>query len=228
MRIAVRVGRASRVPACASTPDPEKSHRTITPVTQQWTHAVLTSLISPAARSRCAKAARIKKARIGSRGILYVSHHDTRQAEKPKGRTGLRMRTSRGHPEVRLALNQYAKWLRKAYAFPIRVPVYLFPSRTILTQDGNHVSASFFAPFDRDVEPMIRIATGDYPELKRLWVRNDALTACIMSLSHEVVHYNQWLKTGTNTERGRCCESAGDAAPIRCGGAASIFNKSIG
>jgi hypothetical protein len=99
-------------------------------------------------------------------------------------------------------LNQYARWLRKAYAFPIRVPVYLFPSRTILTQDGDHVSVTFFAPFDREVEPLIRIATGDYPELKRRWGRNGALTAYIMSLSHEVVHYNQWLETGTISERG--------------------------
>jgi hypothetical protein len=93
-------------------------------------------------------------------------------------------------------LNQYARWLRKSYAFPIRVPVYLFPSRTIITQEGLHVSASFFAPFERDVEPLIRIATGDYPGLKRLWGRNDALAACIMSLSHEVVHYFQWIEGG--------------------------------
>jgi hypothetical protein len=112
------------------------------------------------------------------------------------------MRGQRGHPEVRQALTQYARWLRKSYVFPIRVPVYLFPSRTIITQDGEHVSASFFAPFDRNVEPFIRIATGDYPELKRLRGRNDALSACIMSMSHEVVHYFQWLETGTISERG--------------------------
>jgi hypothetical protein len=112
------------------------------------------------------------------------------------------MRGQRGHPEVRRALNQYSRWLRKSYAFPIRVPVYLFPSRTIITHDGIHVSASFVAPFERDAEPLIRIATGDYSELKRLRGRNDALAACIMSLSHEVVHYNQWLETGTISERG--------------------------
>ena len=112
------------------------------------------------------------------------------------------MRGRRGHPEVRRALIQYARWLRKVCVFPIRVPVYLFPSRTIVTQDGVHVTASFFAPFDRNVEPLIRIATGDYPELKQLRGKNDALAAFIMSLSHEVVHYNQWLETGTTSERG--------------------------
>ena len=115
-------------------------------------------------------------------------------------RTGLRMRGHRGHPEVRRALNRYVRWLRKSYEFPIRVPVYFLPSETIITQDGEHVVASFFAPFDRNVEPFIRIATGDYPKLKR--DRDDALAAYIHSLSHEIVHYFQWVKTGNTSERG--------------------------
>jgi hypothetical protein len=96
------------------------------------------------------------------------------------------MRGQRGHPEVRRALNRYARWLRKSYAFPIRVPVYLFPGRTIVTRDRSSVVASFFAPFDRGVEPLIRMSTGDYPELKRLRERDDALAPFIVSLSHEV------------------------------------------
>jgi hypothetical protein len=112
------------------------------------------------------------------------------------------MRGQRGHPEVRQALNRYARWLRKSYVFPIRVPVYLFPSRTIITQDGVHVTASFFAPFKNDVEPFIRIATGDYSETKRLLGRDDALAAYIMSLSHEIVHYCQWLEHGNVFEKG--------------------------
>jgi hypothetical protein len=131
-----------------------------------------------------------------------VNHHRIRRAGKRKQRTGLRIRGQRGHPEVRQALIRYARWLRKSFVFPMRVPVYLFPSHTIITQDGAHVSASFFAPFDRDVEPFIRIATGDYPKLKRSLGRNDALAAYIMSLSHEIVHYYQWLEHGNVSERG--------------------------
>lgn len=112
------------------------------------------------------------------------------------------MRGQRGHPEVRSALNRYARWLRKSHTFPMRVPVYLFPSSTITTQDGTRVTASFFAPSARDVEPYIRIATGDYPELKRMRGRDDALAAFIMSFSHEIVHYYQWLENGNVTERG--------------------------
>ncbi len=117
-------------------------------------------------------------------------------------RYGLRIRGARGHPEVRGALIRYAKWLRKHYEFPVRCPVYLFPSEQIITQDGNRVSASFVAPYDRNVEPLIRIANGDYPDLLRIHGRDDALAANIVSLSHEVIHYFQWIKTGTITERG--------------------------
>jgi hypothetical protein len=133
-----------------------------------------------------------------------MSHQDIRRARKTKPRTGLRMRGQRGHPEVREALNRYARWLRKSYAFPIRVPVYLFPSRTIVMQDGSSVVASFFAPLDRNVEPLIRMSTGDYPELKRSRGRDDALAAVIESLSHEVVHYFQWIEGGASavSERG--------------------------
>ncbi len=117
-------------------------------------------------------------------------------------RSGLRIRGARGHPEVRGALIRYAKWLRKNYEFPMRCPVYLFPTETIITQDGEEVSASFFAPWDRSVEPFIRIATGDYPDLERTEERDNAMAAFIVSLSHEVVHYFQWIKSNHVHERG--------------------------
>jgi hypothetical protein len=106
------------------------------------------------------------------------------------------MRGQRGHPEVRRALNKYARWLRKYYAFPIRVPVYLFPSDSIFTRDGLPAVATFFAPFKRQVEPFIRMSTGDYPKLKQLRGRDDALAPFIVSLSHEIVHYFQWIEGG--------------------------------
>jgi hypothetical protein len=67
---------------------------------------------------------------------------------------------------------------------------------------GEHVSASFFAPWKRQEEPYIRIATGDYPALKRKRGRDNALAAFVTSLSHEVVHYQQWVETGETSERG--------------------------
>lgn len=117
-------------------------------------------------------------------------------------RSGIRIRGARGHPEVRDALVRYAVWLRRQYEFPIRVPVYLSPREAIVTMHGHKVSASFFAPWNQREEPYIRLATGDYPALKRECGRDDALAAFINSLSHEVVHYQQWVETGEVWERG--------------------------
>src|SRR5690242_13116859 len=117
-------------------------------------------------------------------------------------RAGLRIRGERGHPEVRDALIRYARWLRQNYDFPIRVPAYLLPHRALRPKSGGHAQAIFFAPFDRTQEPYIRIATGDYPEWKRKLGRDNALASWIVSLSHEVVHYRQWVETGETFERG--------------------------
>lgn len=97
---------------------------------------------------------------------------------------------------------KFARWLRQAYDFPVRVPVYLLPGEHVIKADGDHCSASFFAPWKRTEEPYIRIATGDYPKTKRELGRNDALAAFICSMAHEIAHYQQWVHTGAMTERG--------------------------
>jgi hypothetical protein len=117
-------------------------------------------------------------------------------------RSGLRIVGRRGHPQVRAPLLCYARWLRHHFEFPIRVPVYLLPGETVFTMHGEHVSASIFLPWDRRVEPYIRIATGDYPELRRERGRDSALAAFLCSLTHEVLHYRQWVETGRSWERG--------------------------
>lgn len=117
-------------------------------------------------------------------------------------RTGLRIRGGRGNPIVCRALVRYAVWLRRLFEFPIRVPVYLCPEKQLVTMHGDLVSAAFFAPWDRRVEPYIRIATGDYPELRRERGRDNALAAYLCSLSHEVIHYRQWVEAGEIWEQG--------------------------
>ena len=116
-------------------------------------------------------------------------------------RTGLRIRGARGHPEVRRALIRFAQWLRKQYEFPIRVPVYLLPGETFVTVEGKRCVASFFAPWDRSEEPYIRIATGDYLQLKRERGRDDALAANIESMARQVVRYQHWVRTGELLQR---------------------------
>jgi hypothetical protein len=119
-----------------------------------------------------------------------------------KRRSGLWIRGRRGHPEVHAALLRYARWLRSEFTFPLRVPVYLLPGHTVRTMHGDRAAASIFLPWDRKVEPYIRIATGDFPGLRRRRGRDNALAAFLVSLSHEVLHYQQWIKTGRASEKG--------------------------
>ncbi len=121
---------------------------------------------------------------------------------RTKRRAGLIIRGHRGNPEVRRALVKFARWARRQWAFPIRVSVYLSGEDTIRARNGRRVSATFFGPYSRAAEPYIRVATGDFPQLRRAKGRNDALAAFIHSLCHELVHYQQWIATGTTTERG--------------------------
>lgn len=92
---------------------------------------------------------------------------------------------------------RFARWLRANYEFPIRVPVYLSPHAYLMTRHGEVAFATFFGPFGRDTEPYIRIATGDYAvHNKKKEGRNNALASYLVALAHEVIHYQQWVKTG--------------------------------
>ena len=103
---------------------------------------------------------------------------------------------------MRAALIRYARWLRLQFEFPLRVPVYLRPSATVRTMHGEDCAAAIFLPWDRTVEPYIRIATGDFAQLRRERGRDHALAAYLSSLSHEVLHYRQWIETGDSWEHG--------------------------
>jgi len=82
------------------------------------------------------------------------------------------------------------------------VPVYLRPERQLKNMNGTKCSATFFAPWDMDVEPYIRIATGDYDDEKAEKGRDNALAGYLGSLAHEVIHYQQWLKNNNPHDRG--------------------------
>lgn len=119
-------------------------------------------------------------------------------------RTGLRFRFDASvDSEVRAACLNFAAWLRKEYAFPLRVPVYVRASRRIRTADGDLVTGSFFELFRYEDEPYIRIAAGDYAELLAKSGRDDALCAILTCLAHELMHYFQWINALPLTDRGR-------------------------
>lgn len=120
----------------------------------------------------------------------------------PTRRGGLRICGHLAHNDVRDAIVRFARWLRVEYRFPVRCPVYLSPHDRLTTLDGSIVSASFFAPWDPDIEPYVRIATGDYRRPRKRSERNDVLAGYLHSLAHELVHYWQWIESGNITERG--------------------------
>ncbi len=109
-------------------------------------------------------------------------------------RNGLRLRSLKGvDPEVRRACLDFCKWLRKNIYFPVRIVIYLKKDYRLRNLAGEFVSATFFAPYDKNVEPYIKIATGDFCELEKEWGRDRALAAYLNSIAHEIIHYIQWL-----------------------------------
>ena len=85
----------------------------------------------------------------------------------PKHRSGMRLRFDRNvGPEVKRACKEFAAWLRKQYFFPIRVPVYIKFGEKIRANDGEMASATCLIPESKQMEPYIRIATGDYYTLE--------------------------------------------------------------
>ena len=109
-------------------------------------------------------------------------------------RSGLRVRYEKNVDfEVKRAIKECVEWLRSEYVFPKRVRMYVKASRRIKALNGENVCATFFRPGDRDVEPYIRIATGDYRELLQAWGKDNALASILHTIMHELTHYFQWL-----------------------------------
>ncbi|PGL70161.1 hypothetical protein [Bacillus sp. AFS055030] len=119
-------------------------------------------------------------------------------------RRGLRLKFDKEvDVEVRRAIKEFCKWLRREYYFPVRIPIYIKSHRRIKALDGDIVVGTFFEPFDRNVEPYIRIATGDYEDLLKKWGKSKALTAYIITIAHELTHYFQWINDISLTDIGR-------------------------
>ncbi len=113
-------------------------------------------------------------------------------------RTGLRLHFYSGingniDSTARLFLLNFAKWLRRNYEFPIRVNVYIKNSEFIRSLDGELVSATFFAPFDRTLEPYAKISAGDHTASVKKYGAFSALCSIAASLAHELTHYFQWI-----------------------------------
>ncbi|MGW6190272.1 hypothetical protein ACWFRC_05890 [Bacillus cereus] len=114
--------------------------------------------------------------------------------EEESHRTGLRLKFDKDvDPEVRRAIKEFCKWLRREYFFPIRVPIYVKTLYKIKAMDGELVYGTFFGPFDRNVEPYIRISTGDYYDTVQKNGKDNALGCYLVTIAHELTHYFQWI-----------------------------------
>lgn len=96
-------------------------------------------------------------------------------------------------PMLKTFLSDFARWLRENYHFPVSVDVYVMSDAQICAMDGDMVSATFFGPYDREDQPYIRIAAGDFYGLSAAYGRFSALCSTAASLAHELTHYYQWL-----------------------------------
>lgn len=64
----------------------------------------------------------------------------------------------------------------------------------IKAMDGELVYGTFWwVENDYTVEPHIRVAAGDYPELCEKGDKDSALTAILLTIAHELTHYFQWI-----------------------------------
>lgn len=117
-------------------------------------------------------------------------------------RTGIALRFEKGvHEDIKSLFNDFAKWLRTNYDFPIRVVVYVKESETVTLRNGN-VAWGSFRYFDTFDEPYIRIATGDYLEKAELVGKENAGYTILSSLVHELTHYFQWINQFEQSDRG--------------------------
>lgn len=114
---------------------------------------------------------------------------------------GLRFRFEKGvHEEIRTLFLDFGKWLRKNYAFPIRVTIYVKTCSRVRLLSGTMAYGSFrwFGDFDA---PYIRIPVGDYPGNATESEREAAADSILSSLVHELTHYLQWANRFEQSDR---------------------------
>ena len=94
---------------------------------------------------------------------------------------------------VKNAIKKMVSWLRKNYEFPVRIRIYVKAGTMVKSRDGDLVPDLFFWPYNRNEEPYIKIATGDYSDLLNRLSPDDALATILIALLQELTHYFQWL-----------------------------------
>lgn len=109
-------------------------------------------------------------------------------------RSGLRVDYDKTvDPNVKRACKEFISWLRSNYEFPMRIRIYVKDKNQIRAQDGSMVYGTCFLPYDRNEEPYIRIAAGDYQKQAQKHGVDNALAGILLTIAHELSHYFQWI-----------------------------------
>jgi len=109
-------------------------------------------------------------------------------------RKGLRFKFDSGiSSDVKSVCKDFGKWLRQEFVFPIRLPIYVKNTETIIAKDGESVYGTFSFSDNREFEPYIRIAVGDYQIEQEKIGRSRAMTTILLQIAHEITHYYQWI-----------------------------------
>ncbi len=118
--------------------------------------------------------------------------------------SGLYSRFEKGiHPYIRKTIIFYLQWLREEYHFPIRLNVYCKRGRKIRCRDKDMAYGVIYLPFDRGQLPSIRLACGQYQYDSDITEEMAEETDLILfSLTHEIIHYFQYINNIQLTQRG--------------------------
>lgn len=105
--------------------------------------------------------------------------------------------------DLNAACRNFIRWIKSEYRFPLPICVYLKNQRALKTMDGDTAVGTFFEPTSCSTRARIRIAAGDYDELRAASGRDNAIATILTVVAHEMTHYFQWINQLTLTERGR-------------------------
>ena len=95
--------------------------------------------------------------------------------------------------DLRKSVLRFISWLQIEYTFPKKCTIYILNREKIPALDGDLVYGTFFGPFNSSDDSYIRIAVGDYIDMVEERGRDNAITAILITIIHEVTHYFQWV-----------------------------------
>ena len=93
-------------------------------------------------------------------------------------------------PEFRQLCLRFAAWLRRHYAFPVHLNIYIKNCKTITLMDGKQAYGGF--RYFETKPPYIRIPAQFDPRELADWEDIEIYYSILGSLVHELTHYYQW------------------------------------